>query len=222
MRCGSLSTWSSGRNGPSGRGRIFDQVMSAAKMDYEQGIARLIALVKEIEGGKGAVKWSPTPSREALLAIADRLAELRCDLETPSSATFDIENEHDKEYPPQVGVDGMPIPTEPWGCSYAATLMHMRELEASARRAAAALPDARTRNALPTAALGLLWLRLEHGYGRPRLSNDSDDVKELGRVCESAGLHKSPVTLRNALSKALEAYDPHQMPPWAWEVVTGG
>lgn len=183
---------------------------------YEQGISRLIEYVRQ---------WSDTPSptarRKAISALADRLNDLLRELETSGAAQGAIEDEHDQEPPPEVGFDGLPIPAPKWGVCYSETLQHMWDLVDSAKRAADKLPNPRKRKSLPVAALGLLHLRMTHGFDRPRLSDTSPDVQELKRVCEAAGLIKSAETLRNALSKELQSFDPYYAPPWVDYVLTG-
>ncbi|MDI1267802.1 MAG: hypothetical protein PSV40_01685 [Polaromonas sp.] len=174
--------------------------MSEETSAYEQGINRLIEYVR-----KQTNVLNPTQRKNALVAFATRLNALARDLETHGMAQGAIEEEHDQA--PDVF------------CSYAATLRHMRELAESAQRAAASLPDARKRFAMPAAALGLVHLRHAHGYKRPVLSNTSADVKELARVCKAAGLIKSDEALRGALAAGLNAFDPYYVPPWVDEVV---
>jgi hypothetical protein len=191
--------------------------MCEQQTDYERGIFRLIEYVRQLSDTP-----SPTERRKAITAIADRLNAVLFDLETSGAAQGAIEDEHDQVPWPEVGFDGLPIPVPNWDVSYSATLGHMRALVDSAKRAADKLPNPRERNALPSAALGLLHLRIKHGFDRPRLSDTSPDVQELKRVCEAAGLFKSAETLRNALSKELQSFDPYYAPPWVDRIIDGG
>ena len=43
---------------------------------------------------------------------------------------------------------------------------------------------------------------------RPTLYNDGFAVKELTRICTGAGIYLSTETLRGALKKALDQFDP--------------
>ena len=191
--------------------------MCEKQADYERGISRLVDYVRQLSDTP-----SPTEQRRAITALADRLNDLLFDLETSGAAQGAIEYEHDQAAPAEIDFDGLPTPAPKWGVSYSATLGHMRDLVSSAKRAADKLPNPRERNALPFAALGLLHLRIKHGFDRPRLSDTSPDVQELKRVCEAAGLFKSPETLRNALSKELQSFDPYFAPPWVDRIIGGG
>lgn len=185
--------------------------------NYEQGIARLIKRVRELDQ-----PWSPTPLRNEILDVAKRLEALVQLLEVNGSAQFDIECEHDKEPDPETGVDGYRIPVPDFRCGYQPTLGYMRDLADSARRAASSLPGSREKAALPFAAMGLLHLRYAHGFDAPRISDSSADVEELDRVCKGAGLYKARETLRNSLSEALKIFDRHYMPYHFRFIVEGG
>lgn len=178
-----------------------DTPVSEETSAYEQGIERLIEYVQ-----KQTEVASPTKRKKALTAFAKRLDDLARDLETHGAVQGEIEQEHEQ--------------ARDLTCGYSATLWHMRDLAESANRAAAALPDARKRFALPAAALGLVHLRYAHGYPRPALSDTGAEVKELERVCKGAGLVKSAETLRGALAEGLNAFDPYYVPPWI-ELVVG-
>ena len=191
--------------------------MSEPATDYEKGILRLVERVRELND-----PWNSTERRKEIEGLADRLNALLRDLETPGAAQGEIEYEHDQPPAPEIGPDGLPTPGERWAPTYAATLHHMRALRDSAKRAAEALPGPRLRPALPFAALGLLHLRYRHGFERPRLSDSSPDVRELGRVCNAAGLFKSPEALRNALSKEMQSFDPNFIRPDIERIIEGG
>lgn len=186
--------------------------------EYKSAKLRLIERVKPL-----VVPVNFTENRDRVTDIADRLAELVEELDGQSSAAFDLEMEHDKPQEKCVGLDGMPIVWPDYRCSFKGTLVYMRDLAGSARRVADAYPEPRKRPALPSAATGFVWLRREFGFPMPSLYSDGDDVRELGDICEAAGMHKAPETLRNALSVALREWenDRHMQPGWVHYVLTG-
>lgn len=186
-------------------------------VDYEHGISRLIERVRGM-----AVAFDVTTLHSEIMHFSERLKGLASDLDELGSAQFNIECEHDKEPTPDIGLDGYPMPSPDWGCTYKATLMHMGSLADSAKRAADSLPKPRQRLALRFAAMGVLHLRYRNDFPNPRLSDNSPDVQELKRVCEAAGIFKSIETLRNALSTEMKSFDRHYFPPGIWEVIDGG
>jgi hypothetical protein len=183
---------------------------------YDDCVARLIKRIRQMNGD-----WSPTPLRNELLDIRKQLLELAERLEGQSVAQFDLEEEHDQEPPPIIGADGLPVGQTNYGASYKATLWHMRDLADSALRASENLRKPRERLAIPFAALALLHLKCWHGKTMPRLSNTSPDVKELSDICDEAGMPRSIEVFRNALSRALDKFDPHFYPPGVYEILTG-
>lgn len=189
----------------------------ARVFDYEQGITRLVARVRVMDGD-----WSSTPLREDINRIAAELERLADDLDSYGVAQCEIEREHDRESPDEIARDGARVPAPDWGTSYQGTILHMRGLAGSARHAAGLLPSARAKQALPFAAIALLHLRYQHDYARPAISDRSPDALELARVCELAKKPRAPETIRNALSKALKSFDPHYFPGGVYEVVYGG
>lgn len=175
---------------------------------YEDGIAALIRRVKVMH----SAGWSPTPQRKAAEAIAAKLSEAADLLDAQGVAQFDIENAHDEPEPVGIGPDGMPQPAQSWGCSYKATVMHMRSLAETARRVADELPSPQKKHAAPFAALVLLHLRYRHGFPRPSTYAQGAEVAELGRVLEAAGIVLSEERRHNILSDALKTFDPHYFP----------
>jgi len=166
--------------------------------------------------------WSPTALHRETIDYAERLESLASDLSRKGVAQFGIEIEHNRPLDQEIDVDGWPIEIEDWRISFSGTLFRMKELAASARSAAASLPTARQRRALPFAALGLLHLRYrDERDWAPSLSNNSEAVLELSRICDLAGIPKAPETLRNALSDAMKAFDKHFLPPELRFVILG-
>jgi hypothetical protein len=186
--------------------------------DYERAILRLIERVRGMNEAPKVV----TLRRKKLMGFAKRLNDLASELDQPWAVQSDIECEHDKEPAPRIGRDGYPIPVQRLGVSYQATLMNMRLLADSAKRAADSLPNPRQRPVLPFAAMALLNLRYQHSFPRPVLSNESVDVHELQRVCNAAGMRLSPESFRNALSTALKRFDPLDCPPEILEDFSSG
>lgn len=185
--------------------------------EYESAKLRLIERVR------GLVPVNLTDQRDRMVDLSERLEELVDELDGQSSGVLDLENEHDKPQEKGVGLDGMPIVWPDFRCSYKGTLIYMRDLADSAMRVADGYPEPRKRPALPSAATGFVWLRREFGFPMPALYSDGEDVREFGEICKSAGLHKAPETLRNALSVALREWgnDRHLQPGWVHYVLTG-
>jgi hypothetical protein len=177
---------------------------------YEEGRQRLIAYVRRLNESR----WNWTQHQQEIDGLANRLERVLHELEDTSSVTFDIECEHDKPLPTETGFDGLPINPPDWRSSYQATLLHMRDLVDSARRASAAFPNSRERFALPRAATGLVWLLYEHNKQPPKLYVNGPAVKELKSICEAAGLQKEIESYRGALKKATGEFDRHMTPVW--------
>lgn len=173
---------------------------------YDYGVDRLIERVKSVHEGesRGERNWRTEARRkyEELARRADEFAELIREHEAT-----DVEDVFER-VEVEVGRDGWPIEHEPL-TTMSALRYHVRDLAAAARIAAEELPTARQKLALPMAAKGLLCLRHDYGFERPALSNDSEDVRELDRICRLSGIVLSRETLRNALAEALRTYDPH-------------
>ena len=184
---------------------------------YEQGKARLVARVRQANQ-----PWNPTSLSKEIDAFANRLNALAQDLKTSSGAGSAIEYEHNRQAETDTGLDGWPIEPVSFDISYDGILFHMEALAESAKRASEGLPNSRTRQALPFAALGILLLRHENGFSAlPRLTNDSPEVLELGKVCNEAGIYLAPETYRNALSAALKIFDP-QFIPFEYRIIVLG
>lgn len=186
--------------------------------EYESAKLRLVERVKWL-----VVPVNFTDQRDRMTDISERLAELVDELDGQSPGVFCLENEHDKPLENGVGPDGLPIVWPDYRCSFKGTLGYMRDLAESAKRVAESYPEPRKRPALPAAATGFVWLRREFGFSRPSLYSDGPDVREFGGICEAAGLHKAPETLRLALSVALREWenDRHMQPGWVHYVLTG-
>jgi hypothetical protein len=178
---------------------------------YDRGIARLVARVRQIN--EASKVWTPTPKRKELTAIAERLAALAELLGRPGAAQFDIEAEHDRPPPNQIGLDGRPVPVPAdYNVSYKAVICHMGLLADSARRAAKSLPHPNEKRALPFAALALLHLRRWHGLPCPSAYQGGEGVGELQTICEQAGVVLSKESYRRALTAALKDFDPYWSP----------
>jgi hypothetical protein len=175
---------------------------------YEDGKAVLIQRVRAMVESV----WAPTCERKQAQAISEKLRGLVDLLDGHGVVQFDIEQAHDAPLPEECGQDGYPIPAPAVGCSYKATLMHMRALAATAEGVADSLPSAQQKHAAPFAALVFLHLRYRHGYPRPPLHDGSDEVCELKRILSSAGIELSNERVRGLLSKARQEFDPNFFP----------
>lgn len=187
-------------------------------MEYEQGKARLVEYVKRLCNPPNL-----TERRKQAEDLAKRLEALADELDDASPIWFDLECEHDRPPERVVAVDGMPVLWPDFRCSFKGTLGYMRDLAESARRVAESYPNPRKRPALPFAATGFVWLRREFGFPLPSLYEAGEDVLEFDLICKAAGIFKSPITLRNALSAALKEWenDRHMQPTWVHYVLTG-
>lgn len=178
---------------------MINKTGSIDLIEYEKDIGRLIKQVKSLQ----ASKWSPTPLKKEIDSLAESLEKVAQLLESGAAqgvieARYDQERERDTAR------------TRP---AYKAIVWGIRDLCDAAKEASGALPNPRTRYALPYAALGLLHLRYKHGFAYPLLSNVSEDIKELERVCKGAGIVLTPDRFRTALTAALANFDPHIIPP---------
>jgi hypothetical protein len=177
---------------------------------YEIGIARLIARVREVHEIDHSHSWTPRPrAYEQLAEKADEFAELMAEFEgTDAEYVFDRLDEAE-----QIGLDGWPV-SEPEGGPepgrYQGLKWRIRELADAARLAGKRLPGPRTKQALPIAARGLLHLWNDCGFSEPVLSDGSEIVGELNRVCCGAGIFLSRERLRGALAESLATFDRHE------------
>jgi hypothetical protein len=186
--------------------------------DYERGIGNLIKVVVRVHDAS-AGKWSPTPLRHEISEIAIKLDKIADLLGHQGSAQRRIESVHDEPEARQIGLDGYPIEESPLNTkagSYQETTWRIRWLADSAREAANRLPNPRQKRALPYAAMGLLHLRQRYDFPRPALSNNSEEVNELDRICRAAGIFLSRERLRGALAQALKEFDGYVRPGYEW------
>ena len=124
---------------------------------YQAAIGKLIQRVRVSH----ETKWSPTESRKE----CERVAKALDDVAELVATTFEgmrIEEVHEERGKPErkTGLDGYPIEEEnylEWP-SYQGIKWRIRDLADSARKAAADLPDPRTKFALRHAATGMLQI----------------------------------------------------------------
>lgn len=194
----------------------------AADPDAQAYLVAAARLVQRLQGmqpqhgaidGKRGHGWI-NKERKALDRFAAELTRLadRLELTTVTSA---IEEVHDRvDEVVTVSADGS-VSKERAPASlttFKGALLHMRQLAESARRAASDLPNPRSRVELVFAAEVFVHLRSWHGFARPSLYGRGDDVAELRRILEEAGIKLSAERVRNLLSKALADFDPHLVP----------
>lgn len=174
--------------------------MSIDRMTYEAGIARLIERVREVHRLDQEHSWTPRRKEyEAFAERAEEFANLIAEQEgSDTERIFDRRGD-------RVGLDGWPVESE--DVTLQGLKWQVRELAAAARKAAQELPAPRTKQALPMAARGLLHLWHDCGRARPVLSDGSEIVGELNRVCFQAGIVLSRERLRGALADSLETFD---------------
>ena len=171
-------------------------------LDYEKSIAKLIERVGQInESG-----WSPTPEANALKELAEKLEEVISLMDRDTY--WQLEDAFNQPERGWVRDDGTREPDIDRAGRYAAIRWGMRELSEFAITNRNELPNPKKKHALPFAATGLLHIMYESGMDRPTLYNDGFAVKELTRICTGAGIYLSTETLRGALKKALDQFDP--------------
>lgn len=153
-----------------------------------------------------------------MLVLSARLTKLADELDQD----MDLEDFHDRrgDSASVAGLDGWLIKEEPYvpWPTYKGILSNLRELATSALECAADLPEPRKKNALGFAAKAFLHIRRGCGFGKPSKYDNSADVQEFERVCLAASIVLSRPTLRNALSTALEDFDPHYLEPGIREI----
>jgi hypothetical protein len=180
--------------------------------EYRRAIEKLTSRVRVIYESERKKEWSPTPTRKECERVAKALDEV-AELLATTDAGMLIESVHQDRGKPQtiVGEDGWPVEEESYfeWSSYQAIKWRIRDLAESARKAAAELPDPRTKFALPHAATGLLHIYHCHGISCPTDYIDGDGVADLKEIAEKAGIHLSPEAYRKVLKEALCTFDPH-------------
>lgn len=163
--------------------------------DYEKSKSRLSRRVSQIHKSD----WSPTHEANALDALAQQINNLV--LELSKDKWLYLEDAFNTSSPENTfsgDRSGM----------YAGLCWRLRELSDLAGREKAALPNPRYRRGLRLAAEGLLHIMYQCGHPRPTKYEHGDGVKELKEVCDAAGMCLSNESLRGALGKALDRFDP--------------
>lgn len=139
--------------------------------------------------------------------LAERLRAIAALLD--EDEWFYLEEEFNKDPPPEVGEDGTKIPYPGNNAArYKGLLWRLRELADTADSLADGNPKPRTKPELPIAADFFLHLWLEAGNDRPTLYDGSPAVTALRSVLVDAGCPLSPERVRGILSEALNKFDP--------------
>lgn len=179
--------------------------------EYETAILKLAARVRSAN----ETKWTPTPARKECERVAKALDDVAALLDATSEG-MRIEAAHKERGEPEIvtGLDGWSQEEESdldWP-GYESIKWQIRDLAESARMAACALPDPREKHALRHAAMGMLHLRLWHGFPYATAYNDGVAVTELERIAQLAGIVLSREAYRKALKEAMEQFDKNFMP----------
>ena len=123
---------------------------------------------------------------------------------------FFLEEEFNKDPPPEVGLNGSKIPFPGNNAGrYKGVLWCLRELADTADYMADGNPKPRTKPELPMAADFFLHLWFAAGKDRPALHNTSPAVLALKSALDGAGYQLSPERVRGILTDALNKFDPH-------------
>lgn len=191
--------------------------------NYQRGLERLVEYVTHIheaESKRNDERWDRTEHKKRIEKVADELKKTADLLSGQSSELFDIEMAHDERRQPtkSVGINGWHSEENELLPSMEAIESLIRDLAESASSAAQRIPHPNTKRALPIAAKGLLHLRYECGFPKPVLSNNSEEVIDLGIVCKKASMVYSPERLRGALSLAIKDFDPTSAERWILEL----
>lgn len=137
--------------------------------------------------------------RRGARAFADVIAQLVEHLASCRLARINVEALHDSR-----------VTNGEASRTYATIQEDLEHLRKSAEDAVKQIPDSRAKNALPFAARELLVARDACGLPAAVLSDDSEAVAELDRICRAAGIVLSPQRLRGALSAAARQRQPAQ------------
>lgn len=172
-------------------------------LDYEKSIAKLIERVCLIHTSG----YSPTEEGKALDALAQKLEETFALMD--QAKYWELEYAFNQPGPGSVRIDGSKEEDIERAGRYANIRWGMHELAKFARRKKGELPHRNKKHAVPFAATGLLHIMYQAGKGCPKLYDNSEAVRELGRVCEGAGIVLSAERLRGALTASLESFDPN-------------
>lgn len=172
------------------------------EIDFGQSAANLAAWLRDYREARRAGDLSPTAEARELLALAGRLEKLASDLR----ANGPLAEAVDQDPPPEIGLDGWPLPRPSRAGTFAAFLRSCDEVAGAARVRAEALPDARERPELAEAAGSFIRLWLECGRDRPALYADGEAVTALAGILYAAGVPLSPNRVRGLLSDALRSF----------------
>lgn len=123
---------------------------------------------------------------------------------------FYLECEFDKDPPPTISANGLPILYPGNNAArYKILLSQLRELAETAERLADANPKPRTKPEIPMAADFFLHLWLAAGNKRPTLYDAGPAVTALSGTLSAGGYVVSNERVRGILTEALNKFDPH-------------
>ena len=182
-------------------------------LDYERSIPKLTETV----GLMHSTKWSPTPEAKALELLAKKLDETITLMDR--NTYWELEEDFNQPIRGRVHLDGTREPDIDRAGSYAGIRWRMHELAEFARSKKDELPHPNKKHELPFAAMAILHIMYQAGKDRPTLYDNSEAVKELGRVCNGAKIILSPERLRGALAASLESFDPNYMEAGVEEIL---
>lgn len=178
--------------------------------DYEASILKLSERLRQMRESN----WSPTPRVKELKYLAEQL-DKAADL-LAEQRWMDVERAFDADPPPEIGIDGWPIlsdPEESRKGMFQATKWRLRDIAEAARQVTEEYPNSRARPEVPYGAIAFLHVWYQCGRDRPSFYDDGEAVQEFGKVCRSAGIHLSSARLRTALAAAWKDFDGADWPP---------
>lgn len=177
-------------------------------MPYYDYQASISALIKRLQTMR-ETKWSPTPQRNELLALAKKLEETADLMAQPEY--MDVEEAVDTDPLPETGLDGFPVTVydkESRLGLFTATTWRLREIAQITRKEAESLPAPQARREVPFAASVVLHIWYQCEKDRPSFYDDGEAVTELSNILEAAGIHLSRSRVRTALADAWKTFDP--------------
>jgi hypothetical protein len=159
-----------------------------------------------------ASEWTPTKSVKAHRALAEQLESV-AELLDGQQWCY-LEDEVDKDPPPQIGLDGRPIATSATiAGSYQGTILRLREIADTAKRIADEYPNSNAKPELKRAAGYFLHIWHEAGKDRPAIYDNGEAVLAFKSVLDTAKYVMDSSSVRGLIRIALKEFDPLFHPP---------
>lgn len=179
-------------------------------LDYEASAARLSRWLAE----RRTSESSPTEYVKELRALAKQLEATAAQMSDLQSRGLELEQAIDKDLPPQIRIDGLPISTDETNAGrYQHAITELREIATTSNRLADEQPNARAKPELLLAATYFLHIWYEAGNALPTLYDNSEAVTAFKGVLDAGNYPLSKERARGILTTALETFDPLFHPP---------